>query len=191
MFKNLFRKAKKTKDNGHETVDMGLPSGNLWATENVGSDFVRYFSWGDTTTKNSYELDNYKKDLGSKLTAKNDAVRAWWGGGWETPSIHDYIELLQNSKMKWSSEKGGIVLTSKVNGNTLFFPATGKAILNEIVCKGTDGLYWTCDTPTYPKYNADQCDRCAIALTFNFEKCSLGLSSRGFGIAVRGVLKKE
>lgn len=49
--------------NGHEWVDLGLPSGTLWATCNVGAnkpeDYGDYFAWGETTTKSTYNWDTY------------------------------------------------------------------------------------------------------------------------------------
>ena len=42
--------------NGHAYVDLGLPSGTLWATMNVGAnsetDTGLYFAWGETTGYN-------------------------------------------------------------------------------------------------------------------------------------------
>ena len=39
--------------NGHDYVDLGLPSGTLWATMNIGAnrvtDYGQWFQWGDTT----------------------------------------------------------------------------------------------------------------------------------------------
>ena len=50
--------------NGHEYVDLGLPSGVLWATCNVGADspedYGDYFAWGETDPKDSYDDDTYK-----------------------------------------------------------------------------------------------------------------------------------
>ena len=50
--------------NGHEWVDLGLPSGTKWATMNVGAespeDYGDYFAWGETQPKATYTLDNYK-----------------------------------------------------------------------------------------------------------------------------------
>ena len=49
--------------NGHEYVDLGLPSGTLWATCNVGADtpegYGDYFAWGETQPKGIYEWENY------------------------------------------------------------------------------------------------------------------------------------
>ncbi len=50
--------------NGHEYVDLGLPSGLLWATCNVGAtapeEYGDYFAWGETTTKETYNWSTYK-----------------------------------------------------------------------------------------------------------------------------------
>ena len=46
---------------GLEYVDLGLPSGTLWATCNVGAnkpeDYGNYYAWGETGTKNTYNWD--------------------------------------------------------------------------------------------------------------------------------------
>lgn len=48
----------------HEYVDLGLPSGTLWATMNVGAnspeDYGDYFAWGETQPKEYYKSSNYK-----------------------------------------------------------------------------------------------------------------------------------
>ena len=49
--------------NGHEFVNLGLSSGTLWATCNVGADnpedYGDYFSWGETQPKAAYNDSNY------------------------------------------------------------------------------------------------------------------------------------
>lgn len=51
-------------DNGHAYVDLGLPSGTLWATCNVGAshpeDYGSYFAWGETAPKETYSWANYR-----------------------------------------------------------------------------------------------------------------------------------
>lgn len=46
------------KENGHEYVDLGLPSGLLWAKCNVGAAsetaYGDYYAWGETTKKSTY-----------------------------------------------------------------------------------------------------------------------------------------
>ena len=48
----------------HDCVDLGLPSGTLWATCNIGADspeeYGDYFAWGETATKDVYDWRNYK-----------------------------------------------------------------------------------------------------------------------------------
>lgn len=48
---------------GHEYVDLGLPSGTVWATCNVGAYNVNecgdYFAWGEVRVKVSYNCKNY------------------------------------------------------------------------------------------------------------------------------------
>ena len=48
---------------GHDGVDLGLPSGTLWATCNVGADtpegYGDYFAWGETYPKDTYNWSNY------------------------------------------------------------------------------------------------------------------------------------
>ena len=50
--------------NGHDYVDLGLPSGTLWATCNVGAEvsegYGDYFAWGETEPKTVYDWTNYK-----------------------------------------------------------------------------------------------------------------------------------
>ena len=58
--------------NGHEYVDLGLPSGLKWATCNVGAnspeEYGDYFAWGETEPKTTYNWDSYKYYDGSNLT---------------------------------------------------------------------------------------------------------------------------
>ena len=54
----------KGEENGHAWVDLGLPSGTLWATCNIGAtnpeDYGDYYAWGETQTKTSYDWSTYK-----------------------------------------------------------------------------------------------------------------------------------
>lgn len=55
---------------GHAYVDLGLPSGTLWATCNVGANTFDesgdLFAWGETTPKATYSWSNYKLCKGSE-----------------------------------------------------------------------------------------------------------------------------
>ena len=56
----------------HEWVDLGLPSGTLWATCNIGADspeeYGDYFAWGETETKDIYNWSTYKYCNGSQYS---------------------------------------------------------------------------------------------------------------------------
>ena len=65
----VFVSCKDDKDepdvpDNHEYVDLGLPSGTLWATCNVGADspeeYGDYFAWGETEPKDIYDWPYYK-----------------------------------------------------------------------------------------------------------------------------------
>lgn len=52
-----------TMHNDHEYIDLGLPSGNMWATCNIGADAPEeagnYYAWGETAPKQTYTAENY------------------------------------------------------------------------------------------------------------------------------------
>ena len=109
--------------NGHDWVDLGLPSGTRWATCNVGAEtpdaFGDYFAWGETSPKETYSWSNYRYCNGSYTTltkyctelswmefgndgytdtlttleASDDAATVNWGSGWRMPTAEEISEL--------------------------------------------------------------------------------------------------
>lgn len=149
------------KVNGHDYVDLELPSGTLWATCNVGAEkpeeFGSYFAWGEINTKNTYNWTSYKFNpysplFGSqkRLQAENDAATVNWGDGWCTPDFSIWMELYQNTTSVWTTQNGvnGRLFSSK-NGQTMFLPATGKICDSDFggkrlnCCFSESGYYWT------------------------------------------------
>lgn len=113
----------KTFIDGHEYIDLGLPSGVLWATCNIGAskpeEYGNYFAWGETEPKDNYNMDSYKycKDKMTELTRyctdprngdwgftdgliellpEDDAAATNWGGKWKTPTIWLLRELVDS-----------------------------------------------------------------------------------------------
>ena len=151
-----------------EWVDLGLPSGTLWATKNIGSnspeDYGDYFAWGETTPKQTYDWNTYKWCDGSKdvltkyntdsgcgvvdnlteLAPADDAATVNWGPSWRMPSAEQMNELQTECDWQWTSWNGvnGYLVTSKHNGNSLFLPATGCRYEASVYGAGTDGTYW-------------------------------------------------
>lgn len=163
---------KNGSHNGHDYVDLGLPSGTLWATCNVGAsspeDYGNYYAWGETSTKSTYNWDTYKyangnydeltkycnkSDYGNngftdnltQLQSGDDAATSAWGSGWRTPSKTQWDELLKNTTNKWTTQNGkkGGLFTSKKNGQTLFLPAAGCRYDGSLGDVGSDGYYWS------------------------------------------------
>lgn len=148
---------KKINNNGYNYVDLGLPSGTLWATSNVGAseptESGLYFQWGDTVGyykdqigkgegQKNFEDDwsDYRwgvsplftkyKTPGALLRLSDDAARAIMGGYWHIPSPEQIKELADNTKYEWSTKNGvnGILFTSKKDDTkSIFIPATGYA----------------------------------------------------------------
>ncbi|MBO4875331.1 MAG: InlB B-repeat-containing protein [Bacteroidales bacterium] len=144
--------------NGHDYVDLGLPSGTKWATSNVGAnspeEYGDYFAWGETTTKETYELDTYRYYDGSNWTkytdpltileASDDAATANWGSGWRMPTYDEMNELKNNCTVTWTTQNGvyGRLFTGP-NGNSIFLPAAGRRLGGSLFDVGSYGYYWS------------------------------------------------
>ena len=157
--------------NGYEYVDLGLPSGALWATCNVGADtpegYGDYFAWGETHPKTTYNWSTYKYCNGDRnqltkycdkssfgyngftddlttLLPEDDAATANWGGNWRMPTEEEWQELYNNTTMTGTQQNGvnGCLLTAS-NGNSLFLPAAGYRWDSELYYAGSDGHYWS------------------------------------------------
>ena len=164
--------AKETPDeeiDGHAYVNLGLPSGLLWATCNVGADnpedYGDYFAWGETTTKSTYNWSTYKWCNGSETTLtkyntyssygivdnktfldlSDDAARANWGGSWRMATKDEWQELKDNCTWTWTNQGGhnGYKVTSKSNGNSIFLPAAGNRWDSGLNYTGTYAIYWS------------------------------------------------
>lgn len=175
--------------NGHEYVDLGLPSGVKWATCNIGayspSDYGDYFAWGETTTKDTYTRKNsktYEKELGDiSGNPQYDVARANWGGSWRLPSKADWEELEQQCTWTWTTIGGsnGYKVTGP-NGNSIFLPAAGYRDGSLLGHAGSYGFCWS-STP-YESFSQS-----AYTLGFNSGSKLVDWYFRYFGHAVRPV----
>lgn len=138
---------------------MGLPSGTRWAPYNIGAnapeEFGEYFSWGNIdghAEDSGYEFseDNYDSSPGaqvqSDLPLANDMARANWGGTWRTPTAEQFQELIENSYNGgiWTKQNGvnGLLFRSRINGNSIFLPATGYYDGDTLEARDQVGSYW-------------------------------------------------
>ena len=142
--------------NGHDYVDLGLPSGTKWAKMNVGAssetDAGLYFAWGETqgytksqvgTVKNfSWSDYTLTEDSGSTMSKYNstdgkttldfedDAVRANWGGDWHMPTNEQIIELFNETKNGFVTNAGAFTQYAWNNTNGYSSPTSTTAAIS-------------------------------------------------------------
>ena len=128
-------------------VNLGLPSGTLWAKTNVGAETPEevgtYFAWGETQPKSSYTTSNYfdqnnaifnNKGGLTELTAEYDAATQQLGSSWQMPSRAQFEELLNEEYTTMEavtdgSNNIGVKITSKMPGYTdkyIILPLAGE-----------------------------------------------------------------
>ena len=115
----------------HEYVDLGLPSGTMWATCNVGAsrpeDCGNYYAWGETRPKEEYSLETFIGPNPNAITAplppEMDAATVNWGEGWTMPTYAEIKELKSHCAWRWTMVNGveGYMVRS-LNGNSIFLP---------------------------------------------------------------------
>ena len=190
---------------GHEYVDLGLPSGLKWATCNVGAskpeEYGGYYAWGETTTKNSYRLATYKWCEGTKstmtkyctqsnygtvdslttLTSSDDVATIKWGSKWRIPTEEEMEELVKNCTWTWATQGGkkGMTVTGP-NGNSIFLPATGLRDDTDVFYRGKYGYYWSATLGEFT--SATACN-----LYFGSKNGSCQFCDRAGGLTVRPV----
>lgn len=195
-------------DTPEYAVDLGLPSGTLWADRNVGADspeaYGDYFAWGETEPKSTYNWSTYKwckgdydtmtkystdssygtVDNKTVLDLEDDAAYVNMGTDWRMPTYDELKELSNTCTWTWTTQNGtkGYKVTGP-NGNSIFLPAAG--------CRGDSGLgsgagsggfYWSASlvesTPSYARY-----------LVFGSSMRNLYGGSRYYGHSVRAVTR--
>ena len=146
---------KKINNNCYDYADLGLPSGTLWATCNVGankpSDYGLYFQWGDIV---GYTKDQVGKDKlfnwhsykwynddgtiifskytmeGDVLDLEDDAAHINMGGDWHMPMPSQIQELIDNTTKECITLEGVkcMKFTSKKDASkSIFIPMAGYA----------------------------------------------------------------
>ena len=192
---------------GYGYVDLGLPSGTLWAYCNVGAtsptDSGNYYAWGETENKETYNYRTYQYCNGSSTTLTkycfdenygnegfvdslmtlesiDDAASANWGESWRMPTQEEINELINNCTGVYITQNdiNGYLFTGP-NGNSIFLSAAGSISQNDIVNFGTSGIYLS---------NSLNYDPLSVfSLWINSDGSYWGSCSRFDGISVRPV----
>ena len=180
-------------------VDLALPSGLLWCEHNVGAatpyEDGLYFSWGNVighTGDDGYDFGNsndgpYASTPGAELTGNipvnntYDAARHNMGAPCRLPTVGEFQELNSNCDSEWTDEDGvaGRRFTSRINGNSIFFPASGYRYGTGLNYRGSNGYYWSASL-----YSSAG----GYSLSFNSEGVDPANNSNRFGgFSVRAV----
>ena len=199
---------------GHEYVDLGLPSGTLWATCNVGAakpeGYGNYYAWGETKPQagNAYSWSSYKYANGSydrltkycnkseygnngftdnltTLQSGDDPAAANWGSGWRTPSKSQWDELLANTTRQWTTRNG-------VSGRLFTSKKNGQTLFLPAAGNRWFGeLYGTGSRGYCWSRSLDTGSPFyAWGICFDSDRCSVSEGSRGNGFSVRPVREK-
>lgn len=182
-----------------EAIDLNLPSGTKWASFNVGAtkpeECGSYFAWGETEEKTDYSWRSYDfcdndsgydcVHLGRDICGTQyDVAYVKLGRQWRMPSFDQFMELIRNCEFEFTTLNGvlGGKFTSKINGNSIFFPTTGMYKDHQIQFRDNAG-YWsgTHEPVGYDEY---------LAYSFGFISgwVSTGTHERNIGLPVRPIM---
>lgn len=195
---------KKINNNDFKFIDLGLPSGTLWAATNVGAQKPTesgfYFSWADVQgytaeqvgkdkqfSRDDYKFGDYPNftkyaNADEALNLEDDAAHVHMGGDWHVPTPEQVEELINNTTSNWITQDGvnGRLFTSQ-NGKSIFIPAAGIVWNGSISNYGNYGNIWTSMLNTlYADYG--------LSFIFHSGYACFQDSSRCYGQSVRGVI---
>lgn len=181
-----------------EWIDLGLPSGLLWYSVNLGasssSDVGDKYAWGETWTKNTYNESTYQycsrnnttgyyeytkyngQDGLTTLEPQDDAATVVLGGGARMPTKDEWQELLDNTRVDYISnvDGSGRKYTSMTNGESIFLPCTDASSYY-----GNDkGYYWSSSV-----YYTDR----AWLMYFAYDQQNVTQGARPSGHPIRAV----
>lgn len=189
----------------YKCVDLGLPSGTLWADRNVGADspegYGDYFAWGETAPKSTYNWSTYNKgnsiivtkyctnsnygtvDNKTVLDLEDDAAYVNMGPEWRMPTKGELTELMSYCTWTLTTQNGtrGNKLTGP-NGNSIFLPLAGNRNDSDLNNDGSFGYYWSSSLYESNQYSA-------WYLSFNLGSHSTDDIGRNRGLTVRAVVR--
>ena len=135
-------------------------------------------------TNSSYGTEDKK----TTLDPEDDAAIQIMGGNWRMPTATEFQELYDNTTNEWITNYNGTGVngkkfTSKTNGKSIFFPASGDATGTGVSYRGSYGDYWS--SSLHPSYSNK-----GLSLRFgNGYVNPQGYDYRLYGFCVRGVFK--
>ena len=196
-----------------KAIDLGLPSGRLWADRNVGAeketDYGLYFQWGDTvgcndashltleTCPGNNSNTSYNEDSIAAWDAENlsdgrlksevDAATVNMGSKWRMPTIEDCIELMNNTNyevVEIGGVKGGKFINKSDASKYIFIPFAGGALDGSFGGRGIGGDIWSSSA------DSDFSERAYRVGTYE-AGCDDYIGLRYIALPVRGVVKNN
>ena len=132
--------------NRTDVVDLGLPSGILWMTRNLGAtnpgDYGNYYAWGDTqgygSSVHNFNSENYS------ITEFSDVANAALGSTYRMPTKEE-LNTLTSGTYKSAEASGYSVagLLYSTDYGSVFLPAAGECADTEYKGSGNYGIYWS------------------------------------------------
>ncbi len=176
-----------------EYIDLGLPSGLLWASCNIGAnypeDFGEYYAWGEINTKNEYTTSNSSTFL-SEMTdysgnATYDAATTNRGNNWRTPTEKEWEELISSCTWTWTTQNGitGYEVVGP-NGKSIFLPYVG-------YMNGANNLtsltYYQSSTPYDNSFDTENRYFSALRISTSVNTPFIRMCNRWLGCQIRPV----
>lgn len=207
----IFNRRRATR--GHQAipygaVDLGLPSGLLWAQGNIvkdangnysignETDYGCYFSWGNIEGHNKVEgyvfsNEAYESTPGAQVDTNiasndsaHDAALAHFGSPWHLPTKEDFQELYDNTDSEYTTIDNiyGQKFMKKTDHSVyVFFSAAGNIIRGtDYILVGKNGHYWS----------SSKRSAAGTAFKMNFNSSSVepqNFTSRHNGVTIRAV----
>lgn len=194
---------------GDRMVDLGLSV--KWATYNMGAtapeEAGNFYAYGETEPKEEYSLETYQwyypdyndwdcdewekyYRLGTTITGSYyDVAHMKWGEQWRMPTREEFNELIFGCSWQKTGINGvsGMLGTSKVNGNTIFFPCAGNMVDAEHTHDGTNAFLWTASEVEFqPGASTQECRNYRACLDANYQMAD-GYDYPEVGFNVRAV----
>lgn len=136
----------------YESVDLGLPSGTLWAKYNVGAtsetEYGNYYQYGKGADDYSVTSgQSYYEGEEDPLATSADTAAQEWGGSWHIPTSAQCQELVDNTAYSWEEDFNGSGINggkfTAQNGNYIFLPAAGYYDMEGMNELGNYAAYWS------------------------------------------------
>ncbi len=196
---------------GHEYVDLGLPSGTLWATCNIGADspeeYGDYFAWAETTSKSTFSWTTYRynatnqhymskyctnynlgpngfTDYLTELEPEDDAAYVNWGRKWRIPTKTQFSELINSNytTTTWTTQNG-------VYGRLITSKSNGNSLFLPAAGARGDSSLGSAGSDGYywSRMLYANSPQSAYGLSFNSANVKLNHDGRYYGKSVRPV----